>query len=103
MPSGNEKLEQFQNPDQDDRQAGHQHSLPGIGEGEGEAEQDESQRVLAIMGDGGVRAGVRRSERRKGDGGGEQPSENPQKYCHGTAITRFARGPHAYVWFTMFV
>ena len=64
--------------------------VSGIGEAEGETEQDEGQRVLAVLAEMGVRPQARRSERGEGDGGGQQPGDDPKMVVIAAGIARFA-------------
>ncbi len=90
MPSRHEELQQFQHTDQRD---GHDHRqpVPRIGEAKGKPDQHESQRMLAILPEIGVRPVARRTERCEGDGGGKQPGKcAEQQGCHERALARFA-------------
>ena len=59
-----------------------------IGEAEGEADEDKGQRMLAVLAEIGMRPIARRSQRRKGDGSGQQPGGNSEEDRHGHGIAR---------------
>ena len=65
------------------------HALARIGETERKPDQDERQRVFTVLTEIGMRPELRRAERCKGDGGGEQPGEQAEQGDHGGRIARF--------------
>src|SRR5262245_8888755 len=91
MPPGDPELQDLDRADHDDGRERRDETIAPIGKSEGEADKNEGKRMLAILADIGVRAVARRSEGRKGDGGGEAPGNQAKKYCHAAGITRIGQ------------
>lgn len=73
MPPWRPQLRDFKRPDQDHGKSRGQHTTTAIGEAEGKPDKDESQRMLAVLAQIGMRPDARRTEGCECDGGGEQP------------------------------
>jgi hypothetical protein len=75
MPSRCPELQDFDYSDHDDGNHRGEQPIPRIGQTECQPEQDERQRMLAVLAEVGMRPELWRSQRREGDGSGQQPGE----------------------------
>jgi hypothetical protein len=89
MPSGRPELQDFDESNSDNGKHRREQSMPGIGCAKCQSDQNERERMLAVLTEGGVRTEPRRSQRRERDGGGQKPGNYSEDGCHQEGISRF--------------
>ena len=70
-----QELQHFDQPGEGDDEGRRVQPVAGMGQSERQSQQHKGKRMLAILSEGRVRPLFRRSERRKGNGGGKAPGE----------------------------
>jgi hypothetical protein len=75
MSPGHPELQDFEGSDHDDRDRRGQQAVSRIGEAECQSDQYESERVLSVLAEVGVRPEPGRPQGGEGDGGGQQPGQ----------------------------
>ena len=88
MAARRPELQNFDHAGHGDRDQSCQQPIAPIGKSEGEADQNEGKRMLAALAEISMWPQARRTERGKGDGGGEAPGDKAKNECHARQLAR---------------